>query len=406
MGYDGQQDMSFGATDIGARNTFPVLNNCPFDLATIRFPFSNYGSRGSGDTREALLGPIQQPPWADAPGVVPSSPPDLPKIWSYDNRGSCAGTNIGAALATASEALGRPVDAGGGRREGAVWIMVLLSDGAAGASNPIPDGGFVNPQTQPYLFVGDADADGFPDPAPAFDREGGYGAFGACPYGRQGSEQELLDDGEFPYCSDEQPEIRHFCKLSSNQDLLDGIENNPNQIDLQNEPFECIELYDVDDYARDWADFVAGATLPSTDTTQLPTIFTIGFGLEFENPGCIAVSTCVEQYLGEELLRYIGDAGDNNRIDSDYWQLTLAIRDVIPYPNDPGFDPDDPADQAQFFGQVGQCEEDDGNIGAWSPLPPGTSCGNYFNVSGSNTGAQLEFVFNEIASRMFTRLSQ
>ena len=51
---------------------------------------------------------------------------------SYEFRASCAGTNIGGALAAGSATLFNE-----GRREGAVWIMVLLSDGAAGASNPI-----------------------------------------------------------------------------------------------------------------------------------------------------------------------------------------------------------------------------------------------------------------------------
>jgi hypothetical protein len=36
-------------------------------------------------------------------------------------------------------------------------------------------------------------------------------------------------------------------------------------------------------------------------------------------------------------------------------------------------------------------------------VAPGVSCGNYFNAPGQT---ELAEVFNEIASRMFTRLSQ
>ena len=51
---------------------------------------------------------------------------------SYEYRASCRHANIGGALAAGSAVLFNE-----GRREGAVWMMVMLSDGAAGASNPI-----------------------------------------------------------------------------------------------------------------------------------------------------------------------------------------------------------------------------------------------------------------------------
>jgi hypothetical protein len=37
-----------------------------------------------------------------------------------------------------------------------------------------------------------------------------------------------------------------------------------------------------------------------------------------------------------------------------------------------------------------------------APLPPRTDCGNYFNAPSQ---AKLQAVFDEIASRMFTRLA-
>ena len=50
----------------------------------------------------------------------------------------------------------------------------------------------------------------------------------------------------------------------------------------------CIDYYNVDDYARDWADCIGVADLPgATGCTRfgdelLPTIFTIGFGLNYD----------------------------------------------------------------------------------------------------------------------------
>jgi hypothetical protein len=39
----------------------------------------------------------------------------------------------------------------------------------------------------------------------------------------------------------------------------------------------------------------------------------------------------------------------------------------------------------------------------WGQLPPQQSCGNYFFAPDGN---ELQFVFDEIASRMFTRLAR
>ncbi len=216
----------------------------------------------------------------------------------------------------------------------------------------------------------------------------------------------------------------------------------------------CLDFYDVDDYARDWADWVGIAELPGAvlgGTTGrvsdqlLPTIFTIGFGLNY-NEGTVTCSNdnCIRgleaaassdtgnlmrdrnaDYLGEELLRYIADVGDNFQIDSDYWQM-CASQTIKPF--DPLFVPqtapcllsgfnntENRIDNEIYlnnlspeWGVRGPCEA------AWTgaanargntflPTTPQTSCGNYF-VADNN--AELQEVFNQIASRMFTRLSQ
>ncbi len=126
-----------------------------------------------------------------------------------------------------------------GRREGAVWIMVLLSDGAAGASNPVTrigsDDHIVQPQ--PYEKIASA-APGNPvvpayvyQPLPgtggpvwnSTTGAAGYGAFGLCPYGSNDpptgiddpGAAELLKSVEFPECSDLHPEYRHYCGMTA-----------------------------------------------------------------------------------------------------------------------------------------------------------------------------------------------
>src|ERR1051325_4400094 len=87
------------------------------------------------------------------------------------------------------------------------------------------------------------------------------------------------------------PVSRHFCTGSAVGD------NNNATIDI-GKSTECVDKYDVDDYARDWADFIGLTQLPDTSpfkdlptvtasrsSLQLPTIFTIGFGLDFPEAG-------------------------------------------------------------------------------------------------------------------------
>jgi len=90
--------------------------------------------------------------------------------------------------------------------------------------------------------------------------------------------------------------------------------------------------------------------------------------------------------------------GDNNRVDNDYWQLSLGGR----IPNQVALN-DGTLIASPDWGPRGACETDTGAHGVWSPLPPNEDCGNYFVA---DTETELIRVFNEIASRMFTRLSQ
>ncbi|MDX2159777.1 MAG: pilus assembly protein TadG-related protein [bacterium] len=362
------------------------------------------------------------------PAYVSSLPWTSPpyRDYSYEFIASCAGGNIGGALGTASSMLYL-----NGRREGAVWLMVLLSSGAAGSSDPVGrlDGASqATTALEPNVFnlgpsrtLGGTTAQVY-EPEP-----GEYGAFGLCPYGTQANPGELLRNLFPPYCLDRFPETRTFCANPTQADA-------PNLVPVDN-PInpDCEEFYDVDDYARDWADYIAledlnlgtSAVAAGRSGDQLlPNIFTIGFGINYDavvnedgtvtyqcgatdyacqrgftpNPEGFRGQERIGDYVGEELLRYIADAGDNFRIDSDYWQFFMGQRI--------GNGVTDLA--TAEWGTRGACEIEVADLGStgreeYAPLPPRTSCGNYYVAA---TADDLNLVFNEIASRMFTRLSQ
>ncbi len=414
---------------IGEIQDQPVAGACPFDMMALRSPFSTGDTYADGTTRDALAAPplydvITVPAWVNRTDY------NWRMNRSYENRASCRGTNIGGALAKAAEELWRD-----GRREGSVWIMVLLSDGAAGASDPMSRAGGTeaNIPEEPQPFNVTA-VGGYNDPIRSPLPDEGYAAFGVCPYGIADPDTvtdtdlngvgdddtwgEVLRGIIFPFCGDRYPETRHFCATDPTYPSLMGLDTN-----------NCITYYDVDDYARDWADWVGLANLTGATSTGsgrvseqlLPTIFTIGFGLNFDDNGTCSIysgdatqynaclrginpstglinggnpyETLAADYLGEELLRYIGDVGDNFRMDNDYWQFQLGNRI-----------PNTVIDMTPDWGTRGACEMATGTQGTWAPLPPKTSCGNYFTAAAGTD--QLEEVFNEIASRMFTRLSR
>jgi len=430
---------------------FPVANACPFDQATMTPRYSGFTQMPDGTAapsnyrlmRSVISGTtrsiVTTPWWFNDDMPTPAETTIIRR--SYEYRASCSGTNMGGALAAGSNTLFNA-----GRREGAVWMMVLLSDGAAGASNPIirtsgPDG---TPDTDDDLLASGAqpfaqsaslniplrgtppDLTDLTTPD-LISPPAGYGSFGACPYGTDVKRGELLVDGTFPYCGDKAPPTRHFCYELAIVPDRQPLEVYPN----------CIETYDVDDYSRDWADWVGLANLDAvgsggtsrTGEQLLPTIFTIGFGLRFVNEtGClpnIAANDnrtrwdCLRSnnpadYLGEELLRYIADVGDNFRMDDDYWQAydgyaTYSRPDL--YPNRLPNGVQDPTDPDADWGSRNPCQlaldaavaQGYGSRYEYSPIAPGDDCGNYFNAP---TGAELNAVFNEIASRMFTRLTQ
>jgi Flp pilus assembly protein TadG len=448
----------------------PVNGACPLQMGVLTYPYGQFTRPGTPRERygdplsPSVMGEVlntaraasiqavpnwYQPTWLTGGGYGslglrenPVNPVNNPSanvvdeqydymLRTYDYRASCAGTNIGAGLGMAATALGQL-----GRREGAVWIMVLLSDGAAGASAPAYRNRTSDfPPTSPRYFSTDNNG----NTVPQVPTESWYGAFGLCPYGVQTAPGEIVQDLPFPFCSDIDPTTRNWCSDTVAAARPEQV--GPNRIELTDDSVNpsasrrsnrCQTHYDVDDYARDWADYVAvrginifapnasGAGLDTSrndSDTLLPTIFTIAFGLEFSridgDPACIDASDVppwianpvyrcnIESFLGEELLRYIADAGDNFRIDNDYWQNVLGYR--IPNQVSIHFDQNLPATEIPDWGPPGPCEQTSGPRGSWRPLTAGEDCGNYW--AASTGGNELEQVFAEIAARMFTRLS-
>lgn len=472
-----------------AYNTYPVKGNCPMQNASLEFLTSRYSLWQRGDYATNGSPDINRPTLPPAPGLYRTM---IPTPWqgpwgsagldvrnSYELWTTCRGTNIGAALRAASNAL---LDPNTTRRTGAVWVIIFLGDGAAGASDPIRQEGFKlsdgrinnNGDISAYADWGPNPAtwaeswtNYIPQPLPnppaptTFNVRYGsvnpanrteYGVFGLCPLGYPDARSRLtrqLGFGEqptFPYCSDTDPFTRNFCgrpraaentgvggQCSGTSTYGEGFSPGSRDRDYDCDPTgepdfrpgetvedynlrkgnlfdvdvgawadnlspatsECSPLYDVDDYARDWADFI-GLARGSGDE-QLPSIFTIGFGLTFANniDGTGQPVTDDDQlrqqnpedFLGEELLRYVADVGDNFQIDIDHQQDYL----------DDGIINNSVLD----WGPRGVCEAP-GNPGDYAPLPPRQSCGNYYNAPNQ---AELQLVFEDIASRMFTRLT-
>jgi len=55
------------------------------------------------------------------------------RAYSYESWAPCGNTNIGGGILAANDALTNPLDI---RRE-AVWVMIVLSDGAANVTDPV-----------------------------------------------------------------------------------------------------------------------------------------------------------------------------------------------------------------------------------------------------------------------------
>ena len=181
-----------------------------------------------------------------------------PLPWAYEKIAPCGNTNLGGGIRAADSVLRgyhprTGADMGTARHE-AVWVMVLLTDGAANVTDP-------------------------KDPLPPSPTD--YGYFGYCP------PDTFRDDpnnpgqtGVAPYCRDDDAWSRHSSTDAN---------------------------YDADDYARDWAD---SASLSPEEGGDFIATFAIGLGAEV-----LWSKPYTQPWHGEALLRYIADVGDNGHRD-------------------------------------------------------------------------------------------
>jgi Flp pilus assembly protein TadG len=474
---------------------YPVKDNCPFKVAALDDTRSMYGYALQNISHPNVLDSTGWKNYGDGDYKLynafdGSGNPDVTSyniLMSYEIWASCRGSNIGAGLRIGNNALLNPLTI---RQSGTIWVMIMLANGGAGASDPVR-------RNRQDLTAGNPYA--YDTTKSKFGVVGAYGALGLCPYGIPSTNTELMkpnnDRASFPYCSDESPRSRHSCNFrpkysldssgdplpsafkipstgqictvegpncrklpaiadagyifyhpslpygsngpssAGSEELWNSDNNNLYDVDLAN----CNEAeYDVDDYARDWADYVALRNEEDAAGTNLPTIFTIGFGTEYAKrttgtgastrtlnafiPGdtqqlcALNVGDC----LGEQVLRYIADVGDNNTIDNDYYEYVTNIGSppgsLDTSYNGGSYGPRDPCQSPNYApikipsttretydkdnDNILDLGEEDEMYGHYLIQQ---NCGNYYYAPDYS---QLQFVFDDIASRMFTRLSR
>lgn len=251
-------------------------------------------------------------PWRELSNIYTyhdPTDPDNPNV--SGDRSTAQTTNIGGGLKLAASMFGEDM------RSDAVWLVVLLTDGAANATDVDPQQAarviayYEMPPTQTLNKYW-----------PSVDLPVGF-----CPA------PERFSAWDAP-CRDKDVTTRH------------------GSTDIAN--------YDAEDYAKDMADQVScdqkSPKAGCSQTGQGAVMFAIGLGSEVFNSG----TEIHGQPYGDTLLRYIAAVGDDG---------------------DPGTDP---------------CSSVGRNIN-------GYNCGNYFFTK---TGSGLNEVFDLIASKIYTRITQ
>lgn len=342
------------------------------------------------------------------------------ELWEYDFVAPCPDTNLGGGILRANEILTDPLYV---RRE-AVWVMIVLSDGAASTTNPVvrgADNAIVNHDAEPggfgdYGWVGYCPWYAFCDPDAGATTGDGYAeCLGSParpdPFPHIGINEP--DPHDRPLCSDPDPYTRHWClTTATDAPWAPGV---PNLDALNCDTTDYVDYgtvanyYDPIDFAMDMADFAGLIEVQPNVPGNFIAMYTIGF---IAPPDPANDSELVSAALGEYSLRYIADAGDNGVIDNNYQQ---DCRGDFTCGDDYGGDPNpfpaappnglfyNPYDYPDDFGPPGPCEVD-ANTG--QVFVPGDfeDCGQYWYAEqGTN---DLDRIFAEIASRLFTRLAR
>jgi len=275
--------------------------------------------------------------------------------------GYTANTNTGGAIRVATSTL-----AVQGRLRGAVWMMLLLSDGTPNATDPWGQftGGFCPPTTwaagRTYTVPGY-----LVNTAPSFPYAHSYCRRVNASDGGAGNDPDL------PY-----NQITRAClyvpayvggplpKCAPGTTITDT----ERIVSLADPPY--YPRYDAADYMRDQADYMSANGIVA---------FVIGLGNEVSNnqrqwstykyiQSGGANSTTREANAGERLLRYVSDAGSQ----PNTWQCHSNNWD---------------AGQTEFTGNAATDHH----------------CGNYWFAAG---GSSLQPIFDAIANRIFTRITQ
>lgn len=263
-------------------------------------------------------------------------------MYTYNWAAPCMDTNMGGGVQAATSILTDPRYI----RRSAVWVIILLSDGAANATPPA---------------VQSDGSGGYENVVSA------YGEHGYCPwwtfcrtadgFAECDSIDPTDEEGTQPFCSDNDPASRHFCVNGVGDIAIDA-------------PGCDVRRYDANDYVMDMADIAGLNEVREGQAGNFIAMYTIGFG----TPTSPLVA------LGEATLRYVADAGDNGLIDNN-WQQDCRDDGVCGNGS------------ATNLGRLDDCE------GAAYKA----DCGQYWYADNPD---DLERVFAEIASRLFTRLSR
>jgi hypothetical protein len=299
----------------------------------------------------------------------PPVPPDYPAPYQPDPS-SCQNTSIGGGLKAAGSEFGRQP------RQEAVWVVILLTDGAPNASEPSAITGQINK---------------------------------FCPQSTwwdQTNDPRRFD----PLCRDSDKNSRHTLLDPATYAGIDPGHSVPYNPNNQYDPTAA--YYDAEDYARDNADFVS---CPSSLAQAPPwcrdsldyihhqggqgaLLFAIGLGpFVIDSPQGGHVADASKPY-GEARIDPSDPQAGYNEGDALLRYVSNVGMDGNPDPNDPKS-----PDPCQGVAPPALIAQPDPNF---PQIPPGNlsySCGNYYFAQ---FGTGLNTVFQSIASRVFTRITQ
>jgi len=283
--------------------------------------------------------------------------PEMPGLEGW----GCVGTNIGGALRLATRTL-----AVQGRLRATVWMILLLSDGAPNATNMmVPNNVFTEGACPPNSW---------PKPGGVFTNVTGYKDFGIITSTAPYAEPLCLSLNGYYVGSTwheaAYSQIRRTCIYTDANACGPGVTICAPGVTIPGcvSRSDYLFTYDAADYTRDQADYMARNGIIAFVIGLGPYVSGVGADINRLYDGGF-IEPPREPNGGERLLRYIADMGydPDEKLGSKRWPC-----------------------HSNYWAGV-------------TELPRATDCGNYWYAA---RGDGLKRVFEEIASRMFTRLQQ